>query len=172
MLEQTLLRHGERRPLPAGVVIRPATAADCHDLAPRLRPADAQELFAASSSPPEVALPSTLRWEPSVVELDGRPEAIMGCTRRDDIEGVPWFLSTDIPVSPRWRVAFLRHSRAVVEEWQRWFPLLHNFTDARNTVHHRWLRWLGFTFVAQHERFGPLGLPFFEFVRLSQGTPL
>ncbi|WP_428661374.1 hypothetical protein [Reyranella sp.] len=162
------LRSGERRrALPAGVVIRPATAEDCHDIAPRLRSADAQELLAATGSPPDVSLPSTLRWHPSVVELEGRPEAIMGCARLDDIEGVPWFASTDVPVSPRWRVAFLRYSRQVVDDWQRTFPLLHNFTDARNTVHHRWLKRIGFTFLARHERFGALGLPFLEFVRID-----
>jgi hypothetical protein len=54
-----------------------------------------------------------------------------------------------------------------VNGWQRRFPLLHNFTDARNVVHHRWLRWLGFNFIARHERYGAAGLPFLEFVRIS-----
>jgi hypothetical protein len=70
-------------------------------------------------------------------------------------------------MSDEWVKVFLRASRQIVEEWQRDFPRLHNYTDARNTVHHRWLRWLGFTFTARHETFGPLGLPFYEFVRIA-----
>lgn len=155
------------RPLPPNVVIRRATIHDCVDLAKRLRACDRDELIASTGVTPDLALPVSLGWGPSVIELDGRAEAIFGCSRSDAITGVPWFLSTPTPLTPKWRVAFLRHSRDMVHDWQSQYPLLHNFTDARNTVHHRWLRWLGFTFTARHDLFGPLGLPFYEFVRIA-----
>lgn len=137
----------------------------CETLAPRLRRCDQEEVRACSGFAPALALYASLGADTLVADLDGTPEVIFGCDRYDATTGRPWLLASDIAFSPAWVVTFHRTGRRLVADWQRQFPLLHNFTDARNTRHHRWLKRLGFTFIARHERFGALGLPFYEFTR-------
>lgn len=147
-------------PLPVGVTIRPATFADCADIAHRLRAEDQDEAMAATGVPAEYALKFTLLASPALVAcVEGTAEMIFGCPK-----GRPWMLCTDLAVSPRWRRTFVKHSRDYINNWQAEFPRLHNFTDARNSMHHVWLRRVGFTFVALNVPHGPQGLPFHEFV--------
>ena len=75
-------------------------------------------------------------------------------------------LASPVVTSTKWRRDFLHTSRILVEEWQKRFPILQNFIDARNVTHIRWLRWLDFTFISRREQHGPFGLPFYEFVRI------
>lgn len=155
--------------LPPSVVFRPATVADCVSLAPRLRQEDAEEVYASSGIPTEYALKLFIRPETYVADIEGTPEMIFGCHERpgDPLVGVPWMLGTPVITSPPWRRAFLHTSRIAVEEWQGRHTILSNFIDARNAAHIRWLRWLDFHFIARHDRHGPFGLPFYEFVRIA-----
>jgi hypothetical protein len=41
----------------------------------------------------------------------------------------------------------LRGSRRMVDQWQRRFSLLWTIVGAENTIHCRWLRFLGFDFI-------------------------
>jgi hypothetical protein len=43
---------------------------------------------------------------------------------------------------------------------------VYNYTYAKNTVHHRWLKWLGFTFLRK-VNLGPEGKPFIEFAKIG-----
>lgn len=45
----------------------------------------------------------------------------------------------------------------------RHYKRLHNHTDARNTLHHRWLKRLGFHFATEPAPYGHLGLGFWHF---------
>lgn len=165
---QHRLGRGVHTPLPANVVLRRATVADCTSLAPRLRQADKDEVVAACGLPSTMALPLSLRPSTFVACVDGTPEMIFGVSpSRDEGVGHPWMLASPVPFTPQWRIVFLRHGRAHVEEWQRRYRLLHNFIDARNEAHLKWLRWLGFKIIARHDRHGPLGLPFYEFIRTA-----
>ena len=155
------LGRGVHTPLPAGVTIRSATLDDCADLAPRLRAADRLEAHASFGVPTEYALRLIVLSSPaSVACVEGTPEMIFGCPKGD-----PWMLCTPLAVSPRWRKTFIRHSREHIDSWQTTFGRLHNFTDARNSVHHAWLRRVGFTFIAYNVPYGPYGEPFHEFER-------
>lgn len=147
-------------PLPAGVTMRPATLDDCGSLAPRLRAEDRDEAEAFYGVPAEYALRFSLLFTTgaTVACVNGTPEMIFGCPG-----GCPWMLCTPLAVSPRWRKTFARHSREYINLWLAAFGRLHNFTDARNVVHHAWLRRMGFTFIAHDVPYGPLGLPFHEF---------
>ncbi|WP_289298272.1 hypothetical protein [uncultured Reyranella sp.] len=174
MLYPEMLAGGRvRAALPASVIMRPATAVDCVSLAPRLRPADAAEAEAVMGVPPEYALKFALLGAGAMVaDLNGTPEMIYACLPSPEDHhgvtvGVPWMLGTSAITSPEWRKTFLRASRIAVEEWQARYALLHNYIDARNSVHIRWLRSLNFHFIARRDRYGPLGLPFLEFVRIN-----
>ena len=57
-------------------------------------------------------------------------------------------LKKDIPLR------FLRHSKGVVEIFQKRYRVLYNFIDARNTLHIKWLKWCGFTFIQKHYDYG------------------
>lgn len=75
--------------------------------------------------------------------------------------GMPWLLCTpsiyEYPVELAVRLK---------QEWQRFhaqYPILTNYTDARNTRHHKLLKWLGCEFIREVP-FGPFSFPFIEFV--------
>jgi hypothetical protein len=61
---------------------------------------------------------------------------------------------------------FLRQSRIELKKLQKLYPVLFNYIDARNTVHLKWLLYMGFTVIQKHEVFGYSGLPFYEFVKI------
>ena len=52
-----------------------------------------------------------------------------------------------------------------VKQWHKRFDLLYNWVDARNKVHVKWLRWLGFIFINKHHN--DQGIPFYEFVKVK-----
>lgn len=153
------LGRGVHSPLPKAVNLRVATLDDCASLAPRLRKEDQDEAYAAFGIPAEYALRLQVLSSPATVAcVEGTPEMLFGCSR-----GNPWMLCTPLAVSPRWRKTFVRHSREHIASWLATFGRLHNFTDARNSVHHAWLRRVGFRFIAYDVPYGPAGLPFHEF---------
>lgn len=148
----------------AEILIRPATADDVTDLAPRLRQADCDEVWASHRSKPEESLARSLRLSTQAWAglADGRPICLWGVAPASLINriGVPWLLGSDDIETHQ--VAFLRRSRPMVGEMMETYAVLSNWVDARNRVSMRWLRWLGFTlFPAQP--FGPDGLPFHRF---------
>ena len=78
-----------------------------------------------------------------------------------------WMLGRDemlTDVHDKWE--FLRQSRIHLANLHAMYPVLFNFVDARNTVHLRWLRWMGFTFISRNDNYGPEKRTFYEFVRI------
>lgn len=141
-------------------------------LGPILRDADRMELEAATGRDAtgvvvqSVAI-SSMCW---VATERGMPLVLFGAApmpHHENFVGVPWLVAS--PALIPYAVPFLRRCAPFLDEMQRRYPLLVNYTDARNTVHHRWLRWLGFTFIRRHERMGAAGIPFIEFVRITKG---
>lgn len=65
------------------------------------------------------------------------------------------------------RMAFLRGSREILADLDSRYDTLMNVCDARNEVHHRWLKWLGFHFIRKIDRYGAEGVPVYEFARIS-----
>lgn len=151
--------------------IAPATMADALDLAPRLRAADRAEMQAFTGMPPEIGLPLsltgggptwTIRWDPS-----GHPLAIFGVgpVPHHPQLGIVWMVGSDELFSRP--MTFLRQSRLALDGLHQFHPLLGNYVDARNTVHIRWLQWLGFGFLKLHPEFGVEKRPFIQFARLK-----
>lgn len=90
-----------------------------------------------------------------------------GVTPQADDVGMAWLLGTEGLVKDRaTRMQFLREVKAQVAQVMRTYRVLWNCVDARNTVHIRWIRWMGFTFIAKHPNYGAEGRPFLEFCKV------
>ncbi len=150
--------------------IRPAQGADIATLATNLREADVAEVKAASGlNPVDAITPGIKQGDAYVVCLpDDTPVAIFGVVPMpDEGLGAVWMVATNqFHLLHR---QFLRECRREIERLGKGYRALFNFTDARNKVHHRWIKWAGFTIIKRHEKFGHEGRPFLEFVRITEG---
>jgi len=99
---------------------------------------------------------------------DGTPFMMSGVVPANEGAGAVWMLSTD--AIEDYAVSFLRQCKGVLAEWNRIYPVLFNYVDARNELHVKWLKWMGFTFIKRHEHFGVEGVPFYEFVRINNNV--
>lgn len=148
---------------------RPATLDDVEYVAEHMREEDIEEA-GAFGLPPLEAL--TIGFNNSnicqtLLTPDGTPCAIAGISPSTihPTWGAIWMLGThhieEVPIT------FIRHSRKAIKalfeatEYDAFF----NYTYARNTVHHKWLKWCGFTFLRKVE-LPPFDQEFFEFVSL------
>lgn len=146
--------------------VRRATKADALYIAENLREADRQEVLAASGGDPRIILPALVdpRWETLCAGMGDTPVVLFGCHEvyeNPDV-GVIWMLST--PVINRHRRLFMRCARRFVDVFHKRHTVLTNFIDARNTVHIRWLKLLGFKML-RRVPYGAQSLPFIEFAR-------
>lgn len=115
-----------------------------------LRDADLRELE-VNGQTPRFALEFSLKVSTRAycILVDGRPAAIFGVA--DDIRfpgvsaGVVWLLGTPrlLTISRQ----FLRESRDYLNLLSRGYSVLGNVVHRENTVHIRWLEWLGFTIL-------------------------
>lgn len=148
-------------------LVRPASIQDARDLAPRLRVADVREIQAATGETPEEALITGVNLgRPALSFVDPRGElaGMFGVTPLNDPQvGAIWMLSSD--AIERYPVHFLRRCKGWIDRFHETYPVLMNYVDARNVVHIKWLKWVGFQFL----RLIPYGvqqLPFYEIVRV------
>ncbi|KAF0146655.1 MAG: hypothetical protein FD153_2 [Rhodospirillaceae bacterium] len=149
----------------ANTIIVPATPDHIALLAPRMRPADRDEVWASGHMTPEEALRRSLRLSTHAWTLfiEDEPLAMWGVAPLNLLAGVgaPWLLSTD--AVDRYPRAFLRHCRSRFSDLFRVYPILRSYVDDRHTVAKRWLAWLGFT-LGEPEPWGADGLPFRPFM--------
>lgn len=96
---------------------------------------------------------------------DEKPFAFFGAIPMSDESAAVWMLGTDALAGNA--PTLHAHTSAVLERWHTLRPLLFNHVDARNKLHIRWLRRLGFTFIKLHDNHGAEQRPFYEFVRLQ-----
>lgn len=146
--------------------IRPATPAEVSHVARNLRPEDEAEVRAYCGLDPAIAVPaaaanSTVLW--SVCADDGEVGGIWGT---QPVFGCPdigwvWMLFTPLLWEHRWDFAI--NCRSYLPQAFEHYPVLTNYVDERNTLHVKWLRYMGATFTNRIERFGAEGRPFLEF---------
>lgn len=141
---------------------------DAFSLAPRLREADKQEIAAAVGMDPLGGLLHSMSMSrPSLtMVMDGLPPlGMFGLVPEGDgFAAAVWMLaSEDIAKNP---MTFLRNGIKWVKDANRKHKVLYNYVDARNTLHIKWLRWMGFVFINKHF-IGPENRPFYEFVRIE-----
>jgi len=149
------------------VHVRQSTQDDVEYLCDNLRPEDREEVLASHGSTREalqVGFDESEECWTITVKDTGEIAGIYGLARYDDDVAVPWLLTTSA-IKKVW-LPFLRGSRKWVEEANQKYPLLTNAVDADYTVAINWLRFVGFTFIKKHEKWGVGNKPFLEFVRI------
>lgn len=149
-------------------LVTPATAADARELVQAMRPEDRREFEQVGNRPAlQTVLLGVMTSAPAFTmrTLSGDLIGIAGVVQAQPDAAAVWMAGT--PRIETASTAFLRGSRDLLTEFHRHYGTLFNICDARNTVHIRWLRWLGFTFIRQIDRHGPNGVPVIEFARIS-----
>ena len=150
--------------------LRPTTVDDVTFLAPNLRQADRNECLAATGREPLGVILDGLRLADTTMTMvapTGIPVGIVGVGKSVIKDaGVIWLCATDD--IEKYQMTFLRNSKKVLSLLQHDYLALHNCVDARNELHIKWLKWMGFTFINKHESWGVGQKPFLEFIRIKQ----
>lgn len=135
-----------------------------------MREQDAAEWRAASIHPPRLlmeAAASVTNAEVSMaIDTEWNPLFFFGLHPDSEVGGaIIWLAGTTqgTRIASRRAKEMMAVMRSWVDEGLRRYGRLHNVTDVRNTVHHRWLKALGFTFTEYIPHFGPQRLPFWRF---------
>lgn len=151
-------------------LVRRATIEDVTYIAQNLRQADRNECDATTAMPPELFLPRAVGACRDVWTFhrnDGLPVGVFGVDPTSIPEvGIVWMVSTDV-INDHKR-EFLTECVPIVDMLNNKYPIITNMVDARNTLHHRWLKWLGFCFLRRIEQWGARSVPFYEFARMKQ----
>ncbi len=150
---------------------RKSRASDIPLVADNMRQADIEELRAGDGATPrEALLYCLLHGRPcmTICKGDDTPVAMWGVVPAGHPVGRVWMLGTDELVqNSRLRLRFLREVKQHFSVLDRQYAVLWNCVDARNTVHVRWIKWMGFTFIAQRPNYGAEGRLFLEFCKAS-----
>jgi hypothetical protein len=139
-------------------------------VARQMRQADLMEIQAVGTSSPYQALWNGYHYsQPNGYTLmfDDKPVAMFGVGPKEDGDnrvGVIWLLGTDdITENP---IHFLRISRKFLPTLMEPYDMVCNIVDARNKVHIKWMKWLGFKFIRKI-KFGPENRDFWEFAEVN-----
>lgn len=153
-------------------LLTPTTVEDIDFVAPRLRKADYNECLASTGQKPRGVLLKGLDLGDITLTLrspSGDRVGLCGVVSSPlENAGVIWMCATDDIYQHQ--MTFLRNSKAALAHLGEDYSVLFNCVDARNTVHMKWLDWMGFTFINKHEQYGAAKLPFYEFVRITKNV--
>jgi hypothetical protein len=153
------------------VHIRVADYDDIPYIASNLRAADKAEMRAVLGSDvhPEDALSYGMEVSlvPYVGMINDKPSCIFGAVPEPTHAhvGAVWLAGTNDIISNK--RAFISHSKDYLSTVFDPFTLLWNCVDKRNSLHIRWLRWLGFSFLREVPKYGEEGKPFYEFAKIK-----
>jgi hypothetical protein len=146
--------------------LRLANEDDCIYLAENLREDDYREIKAVTGLPPLLSLLTGLKSSqvPLVIcDNQDKVVAMLGVVPNGLIGSI-WMVGT--PDLKRISISFLKNCQDVFTVLKNNFSVLHNYVDARNELHIRWLRWMGFSFIKKHQTYGIEQKPFYEFVKI------
>lgn len=150
--------------------VQRATIEDVAYISKNLRQADRDECDAMLATPPELVLPQAVEAGRRVWTFhsnDGLPVGVFGIDPTPIAEvGIVWMVST--PKVNDHKREFLTESKPYVLALNEEYPIITNMVDARNTLHHRWLKWLGFAFLRRIDKWGARSVPFYEFARMKR----
>lgn len=146
----------------SNLILRPSIPEDAAELALTMRQADRTEIALAGSASPYDSLMRGIvnSVDPTtVIGPQGDVVAMGGCVQLAPNLGCPWLLASDGLLEIK--RDFLRDCRPQLIKLHGTFPTLYNEVWDGNTLHIRWLRWLGFT-VADTHGTRPHFLPFWR----------
>ena len=140
---------------------------DCHFLAPRMCRQDAYEVLTATGTSPLEALLMSFEtsYDCKTIVRDKQVMGMFGCSRMDDISGIPWLLSDGNFTG--FRKKFLREGKSWVDGIQNQHQILFNYVHDQNFNAIKWLKFLGFRFCREIPNYG-FGKydTFYEFFRV------
>lgn len=151
--------------------VRPSVWTDVEFLSTRLRRQDVEELKATGSTPLS-ALSHGFNHSSICLTLisptNGEPIGMAGVAPSISNLGIIWMLGTDGVTEHS--TTFLRHAKPMLDFLfeQTGAQGFYNFVHKANTVHVRWLKWMGFTLSQEH--IFPSGEPFIEFSMLRKAS--
>ena len=168
----TLVQEEANKWVYENAAIKVADLLDAKVLAPKLRQPDLDEIQAAVGIPPEESLYESIKlsrekysvWSLDESEIYGTFGVVPVPKSKG---GIVWFLGSD-DLFDNSKVSFLRNSHFWVDKMMEKYEILFNSVDCRNTVHIRWLKWLGFTFTEVIEEFGYEKRPFRKFFKRKE----
>ena len=150
--------------------VRTARWEDVPIIADDMRYADVAEVKAYTGRDPRSSLYAALKYPQATNKAiclpNGLPVGMFGVCPVAPSVGCVWMLAANGIKHIQWQ--FLRESRGQIEDLCRGYRLVFNYTDARNHVHHRWIKWAGFTIIKEHPEWGHEKRPFYEFIRITE----
>lgn len=143
-------------------ILRPARPRDGKALKPRqcdIQEWDASIAGGVSLLPLNIHL-SDEAWTIATKKAPWQPHMIFGVVTQGNPLPTTWLIGSDLAQRD---AAWLLHEcrQFMAEFFTRW-PLSECFSDARNTEHHRWIKWLGYSLVTI-KRMGPKTMPFHHY---------
>jgi len=143
--------------------VRPATVKDALHVANNLRKEDAAEV--AGMGVNLLHLPFSILISDHATSFwhDDVLGGIAGVVNHGDDTGYVWMLSTpEVETRPH---IMVRGARRWIKEVEKDYRLLYALADARNTAHHKLVKFLGFKALRAVPT-GPHQLPYLEIVKL------
>lgn len=146
--------------------LRVATEQDCLFLSENLREDDYKEIQAVVGLPPLLSLLHGYKTSqvPLVICNEKNKVVAMLGVVPNGLIGSIWMVGT--PELKKISVSFLRNCQGVFKVLKNNFSILHNYVDARNELHIRWLKWMGFSFIKKHDNYGLEKISFYEFIKI------
>lgn len=138
--------------------VRLSTMDDLKYVAEHMRDEDVEEVRVGGHEPFPALVMGMLAHKSKTYTLvtpEGNPCAILGIhpMQEHPTYGVIWLLGTsDIE---KFSYRFLRYSKVVLDDMMKDYDVVGNHAYYKNTVHHKWLRWLGFTFGEPYDLWIP-----------------
>lgn len=148
--------------------VRAFREGDAECLAPKLRDADNDELRAGTGLSPLAALQAGADHSMiccTIIDNTYHVAGMFGIVHEGDF-GRIWMLGSDALARPPLSIQFLRECKRHVALMEKPFKIIGNEIDQRNTLHVRWLKWLGFSFVERLDDYGPEHRTFYSFVKV------
>jgi hypothetical protein len=138
-----------------GITVQDANLEHLHNILPDVRPADLREWYAGTGSMFTQAATETLTsgGYQKVALLGNLPLCFWGVSTAGEV----WLFATT--TAERYALGLHRVLRPELDKLFDIAPRLTALADSRNTKHHLWLDWLGFT-LEEEVGAGPFGLPF------------
>lgn len=149
------------------IEFRKATQSDIDTILANARQENIDELQMFDGLDLPVALTQSIHdsSESYVAVINGDPVCAFGVVPSSTPDvGVPWMVGTS--TIDQHGTAFLRGSKAVINDLLTRWPLLRNWADTRNVRGLRWLRFMGFT-IHPAQPVGPKGMLFHLFEKGS-----